>query len=124
MDFYCQFCGGKADIIAGPNNSYTYRCPLCGARRPCTKEGRLIKNKHWRSMNQLKAAEQCHEVLDKLYDNAQERQELYEYLAKELKVPLRYCHFSMLSNANMEKAYNILTEIRDGKRKWRKEWTI
>ena len=120
MDVYCQFCGGKADIISRPNNRYAYKCPLCEARRPCTKDGKFIKNKLWRSVKQLEAAEQCHYILDTLYHSPQERQELYKYLAKELKVPLKYCHFSMLSNANMRKAFTILNEIQTGIRNWKK----
>lgn len=120
MDIYCQFCGGKADYIIRPDNKYAYSCPLCGARIPCSKSGKLFKNKRWRSLKQLDLAEQCHEILDTLYTNAQEKQELYRYLARELKVPLKYCHFSMLSNDNMKKAKSILTDIQGGKRVWKK----
>lgn len=119
MDVYCKFCGGKAEIIKKQYGGYAYECPLCGARVPCNKQGIFIKNKRWRSIKQLQLAEQCHNIIDTLYKTPLEKQKIYKNLARELKVPLSCCHFSMLSNENMKRALNILNDVKDGKKVWK-----
>lgn len=117
-EIYCRFCGGRADLITKETGGHAWECPLCGARIPCTKKGRLFKNKSWRSIKQLELAGKCHNILDTLYTNPMEKQALYRRLAKELKIPLRMCHFSMMSNENMRKAYSILQNLADKKLVW------
>ena len=117
-DVYCRFCGGKADLIEKSTGGYAWECPLCGARIPCTKKGRFFKNKGWRSIKQLELAGKCHDILDNLYTTPSEKQVLYRRLAKEIRIPLRLCHFSMMSNDNMKRAYKILSDLAEKKISW------
>ena len=107
IDFYCKFCGGKAY----KKNNY-WICPVCGARRPTDPlTGKVIPHKPWRSFKQLQLAETAHTLMDFLFETNEEKAQLYEELAKRMKMKVTQCHFSTMSIKQMEKAIKILESM-------------
>ena len=51
---------------------------------------------------------ECHDWFDKLWIGHHERKKLYERLAKELNVPVERCHFSLLTEEQLDKSLHIL----------------
>ena len=107
-DIYCKFCGGKAFLVSNSSTDNYYRCPICGASRPATKNGVILKQYPWRTPRQLMLAELAHTYIDELCNTAEERKVLYKELAKAIKVPLNKCHFKTMSVKQMEKAVVVL----------------
>lgn len=50
----------------------------------------------------------CHKYLDQLWTTHKEREECYRWLAKKLKIPLRYCHIDRLNTQQLLKARRLL----------------
>ena len=109
-DIYCKFCGGKAFLVSNSSTDNYYRCPICGASRPATKNGVILKQYPWRTPRQLMLAELAHTYIDELCNNAEERKILYKELALAIKIPLSKCHFKTMSIGEMGKAINILRD--------------
>lgn len=114
MEVYCKFCGGAAYMVSNSPRENFYRCPVCGATRPCNKDGYILSKYPWRSIKQLEWAEKCHELMNELCSTKEETADLYIKLAKAIKVPLNKCHFRTMSIGQMIKAYEVL-------KKWVKE---
>lgn len=123
-DVYCKFCGGKAYVVSNSSKENYYRCPICGASRPCTSKGYIIGKYPWRSIKQLEWAERAHLLMDELCSTREETAELYIKLAKAIKIPLNKCHFRTMSISQMIKAYEVLKkwvkDKRDGKGEYSK----
>lgn len=51
---------------------------------------------------------ECHQWFDKLWRNHEERNKLYEKLANELGIDKYQCHFSQLSESQLDKALHLL----------------
>lgn len=107
-DIYCKFCGGKAFLISNSSTDNYYRCPICGASRPATRKGAILKQYPWRTPRQLMLAELAHTYIDELCSSQEERKILYEELARAIKVPLNKCHFKTMSVKEMERAVVVL----------------
>lgn len=59
---------------------------------------------------------ECHQWFDKLWTNHKTRDELYDRLAKELGIPRTKCHFSTMSEDELDQALHFL------KRWWKEKY--
>lgn len=116
MDVYCKFCGGKAYIESHSSKGNYYRCPLCGASRPCTKKGAILTQYPWRSVKQLELAQEAHSLISLLCSTREGISELYIRLAKAIQVPVNRCHFKTMSVNQMSRACKVLREWVEAKK--------
>lgn len=107
----CNVCGGKVILINTgfdyDRGDYIYKCVNCGASvgtHPKTIDalGTLANNEM-----KLKRRE-VHVWFDRLWNNHQEREELYCKLAKELQIEKEECHFALMSMEMLDKTLEIV----------------
>lgn len=108
----CNVCGGKVILLnvgkKHSRSSFIYKCVECGAsvsthpKRPRDAMG-LLGNEEIKKKRRL-----VHEWFDKLWATHQEREKLYSRLAKELGIENNECHFSQMSEEQLDKALEII----------------
>jgi len=125
IDLYpkkCNICGGKVIyidnvVIYGKpyGSGKCYLCTECGAyvgtHKPRPREALgLLANEE---MRKLKMA--CHDIFDCFWKNKPKanikRSQMYSWLAKELGIEMKYCHFGYFDLEMLKKAYEILKEL-------------
>ena len=120
----CNICGGEVEYI--PNkfiygkpygSGFCYHCCQCGAYvgthkiRPQEAFG-ILANEEMRKMKM-----KCHDLFDKLWNTPEQRQKCYKWLADKLNIPVSECHFGYFDLDMLHKAYDILSNINNFKRK-------
>ncbi|MEG0324063.1 MAG: zinc-finger-containing protein [Raoultibacter sp.] len=119
----CNLCGGdviytsNADVYHGKEygSGKCYLCTKCGAYvgthvpRPDEAFGVLAD----KPMREGKMA--CHKLFDSFWrgkKNARwKRAKLYEWLAGELSIDVRDCHFGYFNRETLSRAYSILKDV-------------
>lgn len=59
----------------------------------------------------------CHRYLDSLWSTKKERQSVYRWLSRKMKLPLKRCHISMMTTEELYKARRILRQEAKKRRK-------
>ena len=111
----CNICGGLVEYIENSKiygksygSGYCYHCTKCNAyvgthkTSPKVAMG-LLANKRMRTLKM-----NCHDIFDKYWSNAKERNALYRKLAEEMVIPQNECHFGWFDETLLEKALVIL----------------
>lgn len=114
----CDYCGKEAKLVGG-NKIYPHRkdlynrkfwlCETCdayvGTYKNNTPLGRLANT-------ELRAEKiKAHAAFDHLWKKGtQSRSEAYEWLAKELKIPIEQCHIEMFDLDMCKKVISICTK--------------
>lgn len=120
----CNICGGHVvftsnAVIYGKEygSGKCYLCISCGAytgtHRPRPKEALgLLADE---SMRKGKVA--CHDLFDAMWRGKpkaqKKRKDLYLWLAYEMDIPTRDCHFGYFNLHQLRQAYRILTAVSD-----------
>lgn len=120
----CNLCGGKVVYIENSQiygksygSGYCYFCTNCHAfvgthkDRPRKAMGILAD----KSMRVWKR--RCHNLFDSMWETRQQRQFLYEKLAKALNISVEDCHFGYFDVPVLQKAYDII-------RSWRSDVNV
>lgn len=120
----CNICGGR--VTYGSNarvygkeygSGYCYLCKRCGAyvgtHKPRPREALgLLADKPMRTWKKL-----CHTLFDPLWQGKpkahKKRNDLYNWLASEMKIPVEDCHFGYFSLDQLRRAYIILRGVKD-----------
>ena len=117
----CPYCGcnvvftSNAEVYGKKyGNGMCYKCTNCdayvgvhtGTHIPL---GRLANKK----LRELK--KQCHDAFDVFWKTKRERSVAYQWLADELNIPLKSCHFGWFDEEMLLKALDIL-ELRQERR--------
>ena len=120
----CNLCGGPVGYISNSviygreyGSGYCYLCQACGAfvgthkGRPREAFG-VLANARMR-----KGKVMCHEIFDSKWRGKpkahKKRNDLYEWLAEKLEIPVEECHFGYFNLDMLLKAYKILLDIKD-----------
>ncbi|MBR1738308.1 MAG: hypothetical protein IJ736_15100 [Firmicutes bacterium] len=89
-----------------------FRCPTCNAAFLTGLERQVtagIAVKGWIGVNEdLKA--DCHRYLDSLWQSKTERQSVYRWLSRKMRLPLKRCHISMMTTEQLYRARHILRQ--------------
>ena len=115
----CNLCGGAVEYVSNARiygkeygSGKCYHCSNCGAyvgtHKPRPKEALgILANEPMR-----KEREACHIRFDMMWVGAKnprkKRRELYSWLAQELGVDARDCHFGYFDLETLRQAYKIL----------------
>lgn len=60
-------------------------------------------------MDELKVLRhECHSYMDMLWENHKQREAVYKWLAKRMRLPLRYCHIGMMNKRQLIRARYLL----------------
>lgn len=118
----CNICGGVVKFVSNTRvyrgrqygNGVCYLCMDCGAyvgthkHTPHLALGIL-------SDRQMRAKKiKCHELFDKHWRcGSVSRSKMYDWLAKELKIDRKDCHFGYFDMRMLSRAYNLLKSIKD-----------
>lgn len=127
----CNICGGEViyttnDKIYGKKygSGYCYLCTKCGAyvgtHEPMPEVALgLLANKQMRIGKMM-----CHDLFDGFWQGkkkaSSKRQRLYKYLAKELDIPIKDCHFGYFDLDMLRKAYKVLYAWKTNGLDWNK----
>lgn len=115
----CNICNGKVvytgnEVIYGVKygSGYCYYCTNCGAYvgthrpRPKIALGILADERMRRGKMY------CHEIFDSFWKgkkkSGSKRNRLYEWLAYELNIPTKNCHFGYFDLEMLRKSYKII----------------
>lgn len=111
----CNICGGEVEYITNDKiygkkygSGYCYHCKSCGAyvgtHKPRPKEALGIlaneEMKNWKIW--------CHRGFDKLWNDGKSRGKAYKWLAKQMRISTRDCHFGYFDIKQLKQAYAIL----------------
>lgn len=111
----CNICGGKVDYVSNEEiygrkygSGYAYLCSRCGAyvgtHKPQPKVALgILANA---DMRRLKI--ECHDMFDSIWKTSGDRASLYEWLANEMGIPLKDCHFGYFDLQQLNRAKEIL----------------
>lgn len=104
----CGVCESHDISLKRGTRGWYYECNVCHARTGCypntrKPRGRTANNR----MRKLRG--ECHAIFDMYWTNGLERARCYQKLARQLGIPKKRCHFSMMSYEELKRAYAILT---------------
>lgn len=114
----CNLCGGAVKYVSNAEiygrqygSGYAYLCSVCGAytgtHKPRPKDALgLLANAE---MRRLKV--ECHDLFDAHWTNYEERCEMYRWLAKQMGISVRDCHFGHFDTEHLKKAKRILESV-------------
>lgn len=115
----CNLCGGKVIYVSNERiygkkygSGYCFLCTKCnayvGTHIPQPKKALgLLADETMR-----KGKIMCHSIFDPLWKGKKrahyKRLRLYKKLAKEMDIPIEYCHFGYFDIEQLRKAYRII----------------
>lgn len=111
----CNLCGGKVVYIENSQiygksygSGYCYFCTKChsfvGTHKDKPRKAMgILANKSMRVWKR-----RCHKVFDSMWQTHQQRQFLYEKLAKALNIRVEDCHFGYFDVPMLQKSYDII----------------
>lgn len=132
----CNICGGEVEYVSNEKvygkkygSGYCYLCTQCkayvGTHKPRPKEALgLLANEEMRNWKMW-----CHSQFDRLWKTGYKlndrktkpieikprmtRKKAYSYLAKEMNIPMKECHFGYFNVKQLKRAYAILKNRSD-----------
>lgn len=108
----CNLCGGKVIFNQASKDKsvsgFVYYCTNCHAWVGTYPHDKEIAYGPLANFDTRKKRAEIHDWFDKLWTNHQERELMYEKLAKELGIEKENCHFGQLSDGLLDKALAIV----------------
>ena len=113
----CNLCGGMVKFVSNAEiygrqygSGYAYLCTKCGAytgtHKPRPKDALgLLANSE---MRKLKI--ECHDLFDAQWNTYEERCEMYKWLANQMDISVKECHFGHFDIERLRKAKQILEQ--------------
>lgn len=103
----CGVCESHDISLKRGSRGWYYECNVCHAKTGCypnTKKprGRTANNR----MRKLRG--ECHAIFDMYWTNSFERAKCYQNLARQMGIPKKRCHFSMMTYEELKRAYGVL----------------
>lgn len=90
-------------------NTHPTRCNICG--------GRVIYGSNARVYGREYGSSYCYLLFDPLWQGKpkahKKRNDLYNWLASEMKIPVEDCHFGYFNLDQLRRAYIILRGVKD-----------
>ena len=127
--FVCKYCGSKPELKTSlqvygrkiSDYNFYWVCPLCDAMVGC-KPGTFTPMGDLADKETRALRIQAHKAFDPLWRKRyMQRNQAYDWLARQLRINPKLCHFSLMSKENLikSKVYceNFIAEreLKDGK---------